>query len=74
MEADDTIGMPPDVAFDRREYWATTIIHETGHGTGYETRMNRDLSCKFGSDSYACEEARVEILASEPHPPPRHSQ
>jgi antirestriction protein ArdC len=59
----DTIQMPPDVAFDRREYWATTIVHEINHSIGHPTPMNRDLTPKFGSDAYACEEARVEMAA-----------
>ena len=59
----DTIQMPPDAAFERREYWAATVIHEINHSTGHPSRMNRDLSHKFGSDAYACEEARVEMAA-----------
>jgi antirestriction protein ArdC len=51
------------VAFDRREYWAATIVHELGHSTGHPKRMNRNLSAKFGSDAYACEEARAEMAA-----------
>jgi antirestriction protein ArdC len=31
-------------------------VHELNHATGHPTRMNRDLSGKFGSNSYACEE------------------
>jgi hypothetical protein len=57
----DTIQMPPDVAFPAPEYWSAVVVHETNHGTGHPTRMNRDLTGKFGSDAYACEEACVEM-------------
>ena len=57
----DLIQMPPDVAFPAPAYWSAVVIHETNHGTGHPTRMNRDLKGKFGSDAYACEEARVEM-------------
>lgn len=57
----DLMQLPPDVALPRSEYWAAVAIHETGHGTGHPTRMNRDLTGKFGSDSYCAEEARVEM-------------
>lgn len=60
----DTIQMPPDVAFSSREYWAATIIHEINHSTGHPTRMNRDLTGKFGSVSYSQEESRVEMAAA----------
>lgn len=60
----DTIQMPPDVAFASSQYWAATVVHEINHSTGHPKRMNRDLSGKFGSDAYACEEARVEMAAA----------
>jgi len=62
--AGDFIQLPPDVAFPRQEYWAATAVHEINHSTGHPTRMNRDLSGAFGSESYACEEARVEMAAA----------
>lgn len=60
----DFIQLPPDVAFPRPEYWAATAIHEINHSTGHPARMNRDLTSRFGSDPYACEEARVEMAAA----------
>jgi antirestriction protein ArdC len=62
--AGDFIQLPPDIAFPRPEYWAATAIHEINHSTGHPTRMNRELSGAFGSESYACEEARVEMAAA----------
>jgi len=60
----DSIQLPPDVAFKSAEYWAATAIHELNHATGHPSRMNRNLTGKFGSDAYACEEARVEMAAA----------
>lgn len=36
-------------------------MHELGHATGHSSRLNRDLSGGFGSESYAKEELRAEI-------------
>jgi antirestriction protein ArdC len=56
--------LPPDVAFSSAEYFSATAIHEIGHSTGHETRMKRDLTGTFGSESYSLEEARVEMTAA----------
>ena len=36
-------------------------MHELSHATGHETRLNRDLSGTFGSESYAKEELIAEL-------------
>ena len=38
-------------------------MHELGHATGHHTRLNRDLSGAFGSQSYAIEELRAETYS-----------
>jgi antirestriction protein ArdC len=48
----------------RSQYWSTTAIHEINHSTGHPSRMNRDMSGKFGSEKYSQEEARVEMAAA----------
>lgn len=60
----DMIQMPPDVAFSSAAYFSATAVHEIGHSTGHETRMKRDLTGRFGSESYTLEEARVEMAAA----------
>jgi antirestriction protein ArdC len=57
----DHIQMPPRSAFATAEGFCGTIIHEAGHWTGAESRLNRDLRNRFGSHDYAREELRAEI-------------
>jgi len=57
----DHIQMPPQSAFATAEKFCGTVIHEAGHWTGAESRLNRDLRNRFGSHDYAREELRVEI-------------
>lgn len=59
----DHIQLPPDRAFNGPEYWATMALHELGHWTGHKDRLNRDLSSRFGSGSYAQEELRAELAS-----------
>ncbi len=59
--ATDHIQMPPEGAFATASGWCSTLIHELGHWTGAETRLNRDLRNRFGSHDYAREELRAEI-------------
>ena len=56
----DLIQMPPDEAFHSPEVRATTLFHELAHASGHASRLNRDLSGKFGSALYAKEEIRAE--------------
>ncbi len=41
----------------------STALHELGHWTGHESRLNRDLGNGFGTPSYAKEELRAEIAS-----------
>jgi antirestriction protein ArdC len=56
----DFIQMPPDEAFQSPEVRATTLFHELAHASGHPSRLNRDLTGKFGSERYAKEELRAE--------------
>ncbi|WP_165905122.1 zincin-like metallopeptidase domain-containing protein [Parashewanella curva] len=40
-----------------------TIFHETGHSTGHSSRLARDMTGRFGDESYAKEELRAEIAS-----------
>lgn len=57
----DHIQMPPQHAFRSAAGWSSTILHELGHWTGAEARLNRDLRNSFGSHDYAREELRAEL-------------
>lgn len=59
----DEIHLPErDKFVDLPEFYSTAL-HEIGHSTGHEKRLNRDLSGGFGSDKYAEEELRAEIAS-----------
>lgn len=47
-----------------RTAYACTFLHECGHATGHPSRLNRDMSGGFGSESYAREELRAEIASA----------
>ena len=55
----DHVQMPPDEAFHSRNCAQQRCFHELGHATGHVSRLNRDLSGRFGSTSYAKEELRA---------------
>lgn len=66
----DDITMPDEGRFfdtatsTRTEGYYSTLFHELGHWSGSEERLNRDLSGRFGSESYACEELVAELTAA----------
>jgi antirestriction protein ArdC len=60
----DHIQLPPESAFTGPHEWAATALHELGHWSGHPTRLNRDLSGRFGSGAYAQEELRAELASA----------
>ena len=59
----DEIHLPPKDDFvDMPEYYSTAL-HEIGHSTGHEKRLNRSLSSDHSSAEYAEEELRAEIAS-----------
>lgn len=76
----DTIHMPPRMLFNDARAFYSTALHELGHWSGHPSRLNRDLSHRFGSEGYAREELRAELasffVASRlgiPHDPGQHA-
>lgn len=76
----DEIHLPPREAFPQPLDYYEVAMHELGHWTGHEKRLNRDLSGGFGSESYAREELRAQMaslyLSAElgvPFNPERHA-
>lgn len=68
--AQDCIFMPNQSMFkDTKagsaiEGYYAVLFHEHIHWSGHKTRLNRDMSGKFGSSSYAMEELVAELGAS----------
>ena len=60
----DVIGMPPAAAFRTPESYAATLLHELGHASGHKSRLDRDLSGRFGHHAYAFEELIAELTSS----------
>ena len=59
----DKVTMPKKSQFDAKEKYYSTLLHELGHWTGHESRLDRDMRNKFGSPEYAKEELRAEIAS-----------
>jgi antirestriction protein ArdC len=64
MPAGDYVQVPPPRAFFEPINWHRTALHELGHASGAEHRLNRDLSGSFGSKKYAFEELIAELSAA----------
>lgn len=60
----DTIHVPSIAQFDHAAHYYGTRAHETVHWTGHRDRLDRDLSGRFGTDSYAAEELVAELGAA----------
>ncbi len=61
--ATDSIHLPHKHQFPTPDRYYATALHELGHWTGHELRLNRDLSHPFGSEGYGREELRAEIAS-----------
>ncbi len=81
----DKIVLPKQEQFRNPEAYYSTAMHELGHWTGHENRMNRETLTQgvkdgFDSDNYAKEELRAEMTSMTvngvmklPHDPERHA-
>lgn len=61
LPSTDSITLPQREQFISEMEYYSTALHELGHWTGHSSRLNRDLTGSFGSESYAKEELRAEI-------------
>ncbi len=57
----DKIQLPLKEQFSSEMDYYSIALHELGHWTGHESRLNRDMGHPFGSIGYAKEELRAEI-------------
>ncbi|HBT96981.1 MAG TPA: hypothetical protein DEB25_04765, partial [Desulfobulbaceae bacterium] len=60
---EDTIHLPKREQFPTQDGYYATALHELGHWTGHESRLNRDIRNPFGSEKYAREELRAELAS-----------
>lgn len=56
--------MPPSRKFDSVSGYYATFFHELVHWTGSRSRLNRDLSKRFGDQAYSMEELVAELGAA----------
>jgi antirestriction protein ArdC len=59
----DIIVLPERHQFDDADNYYSTALHELGHWTGHESRLDRPLMNCFGTTDYAQEELRAEIAS-----------
>ena len=59
----DEIHLPERERFFSMQEFYSTALHELGHSTGHETRLNRGIQNLFGTSDYAIEELRAEIAS-----------
>lgn len=60
----DKINLPNKTAFNSEENYYATAFHELVHWSGAKSRLDRDLSGKYGNPAYAFEELIAEIGAA----------
>ncbi len=59
----DEIHLPPQAQFASPDRYYATALHELGHWSGHESRLDRDIRHPFGSEGYAREELRTELAS-----------
>lgn len=80
--SDDHIQMPQFEIFREPVAYYGTLAHEATHWSGHKSRLDRDLSGRFGDEAYAAEELIAELgaafvavsLGLTPEPRPDHAQ
>jgi antirestriction protein ArdC/phage/plasmid primase-like uncharacterized protein len=59
----DLVQMPMPEQFKDKPSFHSTLLHEIGHSTGHENRLNRQFGQRKGDAQYAREELRAEIFS-----------
>jgi antirestriction protein ArdC len=60
----DKVYMPDVQTFESPAHYWATLLHELVHWTGHKDRCDRDLSGRFGEESYGMEELVAELGAA----------
>lgn len=63
-KSDDQITLPDRWRFKVAEDFYATGLHELGHWTGHESRLDRTWGKRFGDDAYAFEELVAEMASA----------
>jgi antirestriction protein ArdC len=64
VPSEDFIRIPPQTAFTDQINFYRTAFHETAHWSGHKSRLNRNLTTKFGTVDYAREELVAEMATA----------
>lgn len=62
--SEDKVVLPPSNTFKTINSYYATQLHELAHSSGHESRLDRNLKGRFGTEEYAKEELRAEISSS----------
>lgn len=65
--AEDLVQVPPIDRFETPDAYYGTLLHELGHATGHEKRLNRPSvtgEIQFGSECYSREELIAELTSA----------
>ena len=62
--SDDYVAMPHKTQFNNEASYYATLLHELSHWSGHKSRLDRDLSGRFGNGAYAAEELIAELSAA----------
>ena len=60
----DSVHMPALTAFEEPRVYYSVLAHEATHWSGAPPRLDRDLTGRFGTESYAMEELIAELGAA----------
>ena len=60
----DCILLPLREQFESDAHYLAVKLHEHGHWTGHKSRLERDLTGRFGGEAYAAEELVAELTAA----------
>jgi antirestriction protein ArdC len=64
VPSEDFIRIPNQTAYTDQINYYRTAFHELGHWTGHKTRLDRNLTTKFGTVDYAREELVAELATA----------
>jgi antirestriction protein ArdC len=64
VPSEDFIRIPHQTAYPDEINWYRTAFHELGHWTGHKSRLDRNLTTKFGTADYAREELVAELATA----------